>query len=176
MARSKRFHNYFRRKQPKKHIHITRAHLDQFSESDIQRLIDHKDNFLKYYWDYHNELAYQRSKITDKIKESLLEATQKVFKFEKWQRTLKYQYANEPFSVSGSLIDPGGRFNIGNINVSQFPTFPALYLASDKNSAIQELLSQKIDSEQSNSRLDALDFALTSHASIARKICYTVIK
>lgn len=141
--------------------------LDQFSMADIHKWASFKDQLLRYHWDYYNDLAYQRSKIADKIKQSLLEAAQKSFAFQKWQRAVKYKYALEPFSVTGSLIDPGGRFNIGDINPSQFPPFPALYFATDKETALQELLSQKIEPNQGTGRLNPLDFALTSPDSIA---------
>jgi len=130
-------------------------------------LIAHTDGFLKYHWDYYNELAYQRSKISEKIKESILGAAQNNFTFEKYQRAIKYKYANEPFSIAGSLTDPGGRFNIGDIKPTHFPPFPALYLAFDKATAMQELLSQKIGPNQKSHKLDPLDFALTRHDSIA---------
>jgi hypothetical protein len=137
--------------------------LDQFSIADINKWTVLKDQFLKYHWDYYKELAYQRSQIIDEIKKSLLEATQKTFEFKQWQRALKYKYALEPFSVAGSLCDPaGGRFNIGDINPSQFPSFPGLYLAADKNTALQELLCQKIDQ-----KTNPLDFALTDPTSVA---------
>lgn len=163
MARRRRI----RHLQPKHHPQQTRSTfilLDQFSVADIHKWSAFKDQFLKYHWDYYNELAYQRSQIADEIKKSLLEAAQKTFAFEKWQRAVKYKYALKPFSVVGSLVDPaGGRFNIGDINPSQFPPFPALYLASDKNTAYQELLCQKIDPDQENR---ALDFALSSPESV----------
>lgn len=138
--------------------------LDQFSVEDIQKWKSFKDQFLKFHWDYYNDLAYQRSKISDKIKKSILEAAEKTFKFEKWQRAIKYKYTLKPLSVAGSLIDPGGRFNIGNINPSLFPPFPSLYLAVDKDTSFQELLCQKIDSGQEDR---ALDFALASPDSIS---------
>jgi len=167
MSRGKRHFPYFRPKQRPAQVRSTFVLLDHFSVSDIHKWLALKDQFLKYYWDYHNNLAYERSKIANKIKESLLGAAQKPFTFAKWQRAVKYKYANEPLSVAGSLVDPGGRFNIGDINPSQFPPFPALYVASNKDTAIQELLSQKIDPSQKDSKLDPLDFALTSHDSIA---------
>ncbi|MBI4242815.1 MAG: RES domain-containing protein, partial [Planctomycetes bacterium] len=68
--------------------------------------------------------------------------------------------------MKGSLNDPGGRFNIGDINPSQFPPFPALYLAFDKDTALQELLSQPINPQEEKLKLDPLDFALTSPDSI----------
>ncbi len=138
--------------------------LDQFSISDIRKWQAIKDEVLKFHWDYYSNLAYQRSKIVDQIKNALLEAVEKNFLFEHWQRSVKYKYALEPFSIAGSLTDPGGRFNIGDINSSQFPPFPALYIASDKNTALQELLSQQIIAGQENR---ALDFALANPASIA---------
>lgn len=81
MSHRRRFHGFFRPKQRPKHVYLTRALLDQFSADDVQRLIDHKDRFLKYHWDYYNDLEFQRSKIADKIKESLLGSTQKDFIF-----------------------------------------------------------------------------------------------
>ena len=138
--------------------------LDKFSVADIRLWRDFQDQILKFHWDFYSSLAYQRSKIIDKIKQSLFEAARKPFPFNKWQRALKYKYALEPFSVSGSLVDPGGRFNIGDLNPTQFRPFPALYLASDKNTALQELLSQKIEPGQEE---HALDFALASPDSIA---------
>ena len=167
MSRGKRYFPYFRPKYRPPQAPSTFVLLDHFSITDIHKWLSMKDQFLKYYWDYHNDLAYQRSKIADKIKESLLGAAQKPFTFEKWQRAVKYKYANDPLSVAGSLIDPGGRFNVGDINPSQFPSFPALYVASNKDTAIQELLNQKIDPSQKDLKLDPLDFALTSYDSIA---------
>ena len=167
MSRRKRHIRYIQPKTSPPQARLPFVPLDQFSVEDIHKRIVFKEQFLKYHWDYYNDLAYQRFEITDKIKKSLLGAAQKAFTFEKWQRAVKYKYANEPFSVSGSLTDPGGRFNIGDINPSQFPPFPALYLASDKDTALQELLSQKIDPNQGIPKISPLDFALTNNDSIA---------
>lgn len=158
---------YFRHSKPSQPINKFRSVsilLDQFSIADIHKWVAFKDRFLKYYWDYYKELAYQRSKISDNINKSILEAAEENFQFEKWQRAVKYKYTLEPFSVAGSLIDPGGRFNIGDINPSQFPPFPSLYLAYDKETCLQELLCQKINSEQEN---HALELALTNPDSIS---------
>ena len=164
MARRK----HIRRIRPLKH-HLRKSSstfilLDQFSAEDINKWTAFQGQYLKYHWDYYNELAYQRSQIADDIRNSLLEIAQKTFSFTKWQRAVKLKYALKPFSVAGSLNDPaGGRFNIGDINPSQFPPFPALYLAGDKNTAYQELLCQKISPGQEN---QALDSALANPASI----------
>lgn len=152
------------RKPPNKKPKTEFILLDQFSVEDIRRFKEFQNEILKFHWDFYSSLAYQRSKITDKIKEVLLDAAEKSFSFSKWQRVVTYKYALEPFSVMGSLIDPGGRFNIGDINPSQFPSFSALYLAGDKDTALQELLSQKIASGQESR---ALDLALANPTSIA---------
>lgn len=167
MARRSRLHRYIPPKQPSKRASPTFIMLDQFSVSDIGKWAAFKDRFLKYYWDYHNALAYQRSHISDEIRKSLLGAAQRSFLITRWQRAVKYRYALKPLSTAGSLVDPGGRFNVGDINPSQFPPFPCLYLAADKKTALQELLSQKIDENKAASLLDPFDLALTSKDSVA---------
>ena len=164
MARRRRHIPHIRPKHRPSQARSTFILLDQFSVADIHKWTAFKDQFLKYHWDYYNELAYQRSQIGDEIKKSFFEAVQKTFAFEKWQRAVKYKYALEPFSTTGSVTDPaGGRFNIGDINPSQFSPFSALYLASDANTARQELLCQEIDPGQ---EARALDFALTNPTSV----------
>jgi len=138
--------------------------LDQFSVQDIERWTQFRDEILRFHWDYYTSLAYQRSQIADDLRKALLEATEGPFQFSKWQRITKYKYALDPLSVRGSLTDPGGRFNIGDINPAQFPPFPALYVAVDKDTAPQEVLSQNVAPGKES---DALDFALVRPDSIA---------
>ena len=47
--------------------------LDQFSIEDIKKWADFKDQILKFHWDYYNDLAYQRSKISNEIKYTMEE-------------------------------------------------------------------------------------------------------
>jgi hypothetical protein len=75
--------------------------LDQFTHSDIKRWGDIKDLYLRYHWEFYSELAFQRSKISDEIKNSLLEASIKTFTFTRWQRVIKHQYSVEPLSIVG---------------------------------------------------------------------------
>jgi len=166
MARRRHFRHFPPQRPVKKPPPSAFFLLDQFSVEDIKKWAAFKDQILKFHWDYYNDLAYQRSKIADEIKKSLLEAAQKSYKFSTWQRTVKYKYALKPLSVAGSMMDPGGRFNIGDFNPSQYPPFPALYLACDKETALQEFLSQEIDPGK-NPHMDPLDFALTNQASLS---------
>src|SRR5262249_48215881 len=71
-------------------------------------------------------------------------------------------YSLCPLSTKGSLADPGGRFNIGAIDPARFPIFSALYLASDKRTALAELLGR---AGPENS-LSPEELALTKPASI----------
>ncbi|MBI3292587.1 MAG: RES family NAD+ phosphorylase [Elusimicrobia bacterium] len=55
---------------------------------------------------------------------------------------MKYKYSLNPLSAKGSLMDPGGRFNIGTIDPTRLTAFPGLYLAFDKDTAIDELFAR----------------------------------
>ncbi|MDE2141925.1 MAG: RES family NAD+ phosphorylase [Elusimicrobia bacterium] len=136
--------------------------LDQFSLEDIKRWTALRDKILSYHWEYYSSLAYQRSRITDDIRAALVEATEGPIPFTGWQRIVRYQYTNAPLSVAGSLADIGGRFNIGNIDAERFTPFPALYIASDRETAMQEALGQGLAED----RLSGLEFALTKTESI----------
>src|ERR1039457_3438875 len=113
----------FDRPQKKSQSYI----LDQFSTQDIRIWESLKDQLLKYHWDFYSSLAFQRSKIADEIKKSVVGASHKSYVFTRWQRIVRFKYSVEPLSLAGSLTDTGGRFNIGDINPAQFPPFPALY-------------------------------------------------
>ena len=65
------------------------------------------------------------------------------FSFKSWFRAVKWRYSNHPLCTLGSLKDPGGRFNIGNMNPNLIPQFSALYIAQDKETAEKELWSYK---------------------------------
>ncbi len=116
----------------------------------------------KYQWDYYSELAFQRSLIKDKIKQAFLNKTTSNFVFSDWQRAVKWRYSNHPLSAKGSLHDPGGRFNIGNIDPSRYPPFPAIYIASNRSTALTEIIPKKESSEL----LSYEELALTSVDSL----------
>lgn len=119
---------------------------------------------VKYQWDYYSELAHQRNAIQDEIKKALIQ-TCIPYAPQKWQRALKYKYSLHPLSTVGSLTFSGGRFNTGSEVNTEVPIFPGLYLAEDKDTALQEHLGQEPMPE--GSKLTAREIALTNPTSEA---------
>ena len=139
-----------------------RHFLDSGFLEDIPRSTKLYEQLRQFHWEYYSELAYQRSKIYDALKSSLRERAVP-FDFSHWQRTVRYKYALDPLATIGSLRDPGGRFNIGRIDATRFPVFPALYVASDKGTAMAELLGR----DRNDGSLTPEELALTKPESIA---------
>jgi hypothetical protein len=121
-----------------------------------QQLID-------FHWKFYSELAFQRSQIEEELKAALNEAAIGEYRFEKWQRAVRCRYSLHPFCVIGSLSDPGGRFNVGDIDPARYPQFPALYIAADKDTALQETLGQVAPVE--GGKLTAQEIALANPQS-----------
>ncbi|MCD6055582.1 MAG: StPS1 gp25 [Gammaproteobacteria bacterium] len=117
---------------------------------------------LKYQWDFYSELAYQRNNIADQISHSL-NVPCRSYAFSQWQRAVKFKYSLHPLSTVGSLTYIGGRFNMGVDINTQIPIFPGLYLAQDKDTALQEHLGQ--ETIPSNSKLTARELALSNPTS-----------
>jgi hypothetical protein len=109
--------------------------------SDIVRSKAYFEELVEFHWDYYSELAFQRNRIREQLRTSLRENAQP-FEFSKWQRIVKYKYSLNPLSTKGSLVDPGGRFNVGEIDGTRYRVFPALYIAGDKGTALAEVLGR----------------------------------
>lgn len=129
--------------------------------SDILRSKRHFEQLVEFHWEYYNELAFQRNQIREQLKSSLRDKAQP-FAFPRWQRIIRYKYSLVPLSTKGSLVDPGGRFNVGDIDRARYPTFPALYIASDKGTALAEVLGR----EKGTGSLTPEELALTKPDSI----------
>src|SRR5580692_6111130 len=92
--------------------------------ADIPRSKALFEQLRQFHWEFYSELAYQRNKIYDSLKSSLRERTQPLG-LSRWQRVVKYKYALDPLGTKGSILDPGGRFNIGEIDPIRYPVFAA---------------------------------------------------
>ena len=117
---------------------------------------------VKYQWNYYAELARQRSVIQEEIQQALMQ-TCISYELKKWQRAVKYKYGLHPLSIMGSLNFIGGRFNTGTGVNTEVPFFPGLYLAQDKDTALQEHLGQEV--VNSDFRISSRERALTNPLS-----------
>jgi len=135
--------------------------LDSGSLSGIVESKAFFGDLVEFHWQYYSELLFQRNQIREQLK-SALRAKAQPFEFENWQRVVKYKYSLDPLSAKGSLVEPGGRFNVGQIDPARYTVFPALYIASDKGTALSEALGR----EQNNGSLTPEEVALTKPDSI----------
>ena len=155
------FHTNRLRKE-KRPVRTVEYLLESGSLADMRAAKIRTDTLLKYHWDYYSEVALQRSQIQGDLSKALVQVCISDFKFQKWQRAVKYKYGLHPFSTAGSLVYVGGRFNTGIDVNSEIPSFSALYLAVDKDTALQETLGQEDSSE---SGLSSRELALTNSQS-----------
>jgi hypothetical protein len=131
--------------------------LDRVSLAAVRRSKRYALDMLRYHWDYYACLAQQRVEESDAIKKSLLGAAEGPFEFNGWQRVVDYRYSLAPLSAIGSVItDPGGRFNIGDVDKTRFTRFAGLYIASNESTALVE----KFGADDKDTGLSNLDFAL----------------
>lgn len=130
--------------------------------SDIIKSKARFEDLVEFHWRYYSELAFQRKQIREGLNGALRESAA-AFEFAGWQRVVKYKYSLHPLSAGGSLVDPGGRFNVGAIDPTRYPMFPALYLAVDKGTALAEVLGR----DTSLSSLTPEELALTKPDSIS---------
>ncbi|MDR3492706.1 MAG: RES family NAD+ phosphorylase [Gammaproteobacteria bacterium] len=96
-----------------------------------------------------------------KIKQALIQ-TSTSYEPKNWQRAVKYKYGLHPLSTVGSLGFIGGRFNTGAGVNPEVPFFSGLYLAQDKDTALQEHLGQEASPD---SKITPRELALTNPAS-----------
>jgi RES domain-containing protein len=133
----------------------------------VQQLTESKrdvEKHLNFYWRSYSDLAFQRAQIIPTLLNALREIAVPNFVFSDWQRAVSPKYLRDPLSAAGSLKLIGGRFNIGEIDTGRYPPFPALYLASDKTTAIQEKYQMK---DQKGQPMSASELALTNPESLA---------
>jgi hypothetical protein len=150
MSRGRRSHN------PRRFL------LDYGRVEDIPKSKAREQQLLKYYWNYYSEAAFQRAQIYDALKKAARERTVSRYRFGKWQRAVKYRFSLHPLGTQGSLSDPGGRFNIGAIDSQRYSQFPALYIAANKSTALDELFAR----DKQGRLLEPEELALTRTASI----------
>lgn len=144
--------------------------LDSFSQEDVIKWEDKHRKIQQYCWDHYCYFSYKRSLVIDKLKEALLSSCSSSFESSSMHRTVDYGFSDHPLSAAGSIIvDPGGRFNIGDIDGTKFPKFPALYLAEDAETALREKFS--LSEDKAVDGLSAQELNLFSNITTVKVRC-----
>lgn len=143
--------------------------LDSFSREDVIKWKDNHRKIQQYCWDHYSYFSHKRSLVMEKLKEVMLSSCSASFE-SSMHRVVDYGFSNHPLSAAGSLIvDPGGRFNIGDIDGTKFPKFAALYLAEDVETALREKFSLAAD--ENISGLSAQQLNLISDITTVKVRC-----
>lgn len=135
--------------------------LERFSEADIKVWKKAQRHLSELAWLLYFDLEKLRTRHADELVDALKANGCGRFDFNDWCRIVDYQYSLTPLSVAGSLATEGGRFNIGRrLNEASFPPFPALYIASDHDTAFVEKFQI---------RRDAVEGGLSANELLLRK-------
>jgi len=123
------------------------------------------DAIQAYYYKHYAFFQNERSKRIDALKDALNKHCL-TYAFDGWHRLIAYQFSNSPLSSKGSVAKNGigGRFNIGDLDTLKFPSFPALYIAEDYETAYREKFQKK--SNEKINGLSANELALNKKTSI----------
>lgn len=130
---------------------------------DLRRYKQRHEALLDYYYEHFSYFQNERAKRFSKIKNVLMEASE-IFSFESWHRIFDLKFVNNPLSSRGSILnDPGGRFNIGDIDELKFARFPALYIAENFEVAYRE--RNQVQPSYTTEGLTADELSLTNKGS-----------
>jgi hypothetical protein len=151
----------------------TRYVLDQFTRTDFREWQNLADGLDAYHVSLYFYLEGLRNLHQEEIRKALQAPDSTSITLNNWARIVSYKYTLAPLSAVGSLRF-GGRFNIGaDINPSQFPPFPALYIAETYETAYAEKFEMTISEDRSG--LSGHELALSkptsfTHASISGEL------
>src|SRR3990167_631060 len=138
--------------------------LELLNVRDIRRYKQRYQAILDYYYEHYSFFQNERAKRFSAIKDILLKNT-RCFNFSSWHRIFDFQYINNPLSARGSIVnDPGGRFNIGDIDELKFSKFPTLYIAENYEIAYRER-NQILPNTISDFGLSSDELSLTNQRS-----------
>lgn len=139
--------------------------LDAFTETNLKQWTRASDDLEELQQQLHYGTEPQRNRLRGELLEAIRLSASPVHHFEDWYRVVSYQFSNTPLSAEGSLVGIGGRFNVGRdlIGVATHPSWPALYLGEDHDTAFFEKYQMKV--AETRAGLTPQAFALTPKGS-----------
>lgn len=139
--------------------------LDQFTHSELRRWKKNSELFNRFQRQYFFSVEAQRATYEKEIREALLNVESRTIDINGWRRAVRHRWSVEPLSSRGSVVDIGGRFNMGSaIDKNRFPPFNALYIAEDQETALREFFQI---ADTNGSGLTREEFALCPPNSLA---------
>ncbi|MFA6231484.1 MAG: RES domain-containing protein [Rhodanobacter sp.] len=160
------------RQAPPRHLPIDPAarpgllELDRFSEADIDRWSRLSKDLDELQAVLYSGVEPQRQRYHADLIEALRTVPGQPMDFTGWVRMVTWRYADSPLSALGSLMNYGGRFNIGtDVDNAIHRPWPALYIAADQETAYREKFG--MEKGEGIDGLTSDEFALTNGSSYA---------
>ena len=117
--------------------------LERFTDADLRTWKRQAENLERYHVQLFFHLEGQRALRHEDLCDALRQSPPANIVVDRWARIIDYKYSLQPLSAAGSLVR-GGRFNIGSdLDPGKYPSFPALYLAADYDTAYAERFGQR---------------------------------
>lgn len=136
--------------------------LERFTDADLRTWKRQAEDLERYHVQLFFHLESQRALRHADLCDALRQSAPASIDADRWTRIVDYKYSLQPLSAAGSLVQ-GGRFNIGNdLDPGKYPTFPALYLAADYDTAYAERFGQR---SATAGGLEGYEYALRSPGS-----------
>ncbi len=112
--------------------------LDEFTTQYLRRWKRNSNLLNEYRVRQFFELESLRELSREALVDALKQAPYEHLSVDGWARIVSFRYSEQPLSAQGSLVG-GARFNVGSdLDHSRFSPFPALYIATDYNTAYAE--------------------------------------
>ena len=137
--------------------------LDKFSQSDLRTWKKFSDGVDEYNVRLYYHLESLREIHAEELTSALNGFGSRKRVGKAWFRLVDFKFSNEFLSTRGSIIK-GGRFNIGaDLDTRRFPSFPALYIAADFDTAYSEYFGAPMSA--SVGKFPGHEFALVDQGS-----------
>lgn len=143
--------------------------LEYFSDDQLIYWRSRGKDIQDYHYLWFFELESQRATNQARITEALASTQGLEVDLAGWGRALPYKYSDIPLSWLGSMKWVGGRFNYGgDIDVSRFAPFPALYLAEDFETGLREMHGLQRGNSRAGLTAEEMDLCGASSVSWVR--------